>query len=283
MLTEKNIVQSELVLNYAVSPKSGSPLILLHGVTRRWQTFLPLIGAFANRKQIFALDFRGHGLSSNAEGAYLVIDYVDDIITFIKNIDEPLTIYGHSLGALVAAAVARAAPEQVSAVILEDPPIRMMGEKISETLLHSFFTGMQNFAGDQRAVNEITKDLSEMRLRNPQNKKELLLGDLRDRVSLRFTASCLGHLDPALLTPIVEGRWLTGYEVESTFRQICCPILLIQADSEVGGMLTDKDAAQIELWSKNVTRIKVPGVGHLVHWSATQQLINLVLGFLEST
>lgn len=283
MLTETWVNHSNLKLNYAISPETGDPLILLHGVTRRWQSFLPLIGPLGVHRQLIALDSRGHGLSSRPESGYLVRDYAADIIAFTKDRNQPLAIYGHSLGALVAAAVAAELPELVTAVILEDPPFNTMNENISATTFHSFFKAMQTFAGDQRTINEIARDLSEVRLHNPENGAEIRLGDVRDGVSLRFTASCLQQLDPAVLLPIVEGRWLEGYETESVFRQLSCPALLIQADSTAGGMLPDNDAAQLEAWPESLTRIKVPGVGHLVHWSATQQVVNQVLGFLAST
>ncbi|QDV18125.1 Tropinesterase [Gimesia panareensis] len=283
MLTETWVAQPDLKLNYVISPETATPLILLHGVTRRWQSFLPLMGPLSVHRQLIVPDLRGHGLSSRPESGYLVRDYAADITAFIQDRDQPVALYGHSLGALVAAAVAVEIPEQVTAIILEDPPFNTMNENIAATTFHSFFKAMQTFAGDQRSIHEIARDLAEVRLYNPDNGAEYRLGDLRDGVSLRFTAGCLQQLDPAVLLPIVEGRWLEGYVTESVFRQLSCPALLIQADATAGGMLPDDDADQLDSWSDSLTRIKVPGAGHLVHWAATQQVVNQVLGFLATT
>lgn len=282
MFIEHTFSHAALELNYAAGPPGGSPLILLHGVTRRWQTYLPLLPSLVPRWQPWLLDFRGHGRSARAAGKYLVTDYVADAIAFVQRFDQPAVVYGHSLGAMVAAAVAAELPAQVRAVVLEDPPLHTMGRRITESVLLSFFRGLQPFAGSRGSVREIAHELADLRLRNPQNDVETRLGDVRDAVSLRFTASGLRQLDPAVLLPIIERRWLDGYEVESVFRRIVCPVLLIQADEAAGGMLIDDDAAQVEALSADVTRIKLPGVGHLVHWTVTPQLANLVSGFLES-
>lgn len=282
MITENRFNQRGVNLNYATSPRNGSPLLMLHGVTRRWQTFLPIMSDLVVDWQLFAPDFRGHGKSSTSEAGYLVTDYVLDVTTFIKQFDHPVVIYGHSLGAMVAATLAATSPEHVRAVILEDPPLHTMGNRIAESNLLDLFNGFLQFAGDRRQLDQIVHDLSQQKLRNPLTGKEVTLGYVRDEASLRFTASCLQELDPAVLTPILEGQWLRGYETESIFRRIQCPVLLIQADFAAGGMLNDDDATQIESWTKAVTRIQISNVGHLIHWSATDKLINSIMGFLKS-
>jgi len=243
---------------------------------------LPLLPSLATRWQLHGLDFRGHGASDAADNAYLITDYVSDALGLLGKLNEPPIVYGHSLGAMVAAAVAAEAPDRVRAVVLEDPPINTMGSRINETVFHGFFASLKKFAGDQRDDDAIAHDLAEINLRDPQGGNETRLGDLRDGPTLRFMASCLRQLDPDVLTPIVEGRWLDGYNVDSVFRRLACPTLLIQADTAAGGMLTDEDAARVETLSRDLTRVTLPGVGHLMHSTHTQHLANLVLGFLES-
>src|SRR6187549_958433 len=98
-------------ISYAAGPESGPPLAMFHGVTRRWQSFLPIIPALATRWQIMAWDARGHGLSDRVTG-YLVTDYVADAVEFVKRqFKVPGAIYGHSLGAMVALATAAAVPQ----------------------------------------------------------------------------------------------------------------------------------------------------------------------------
>lgn len=270
-------------LNYAMSSNDAPALVMLHGVTRRWQTFLPLWSSLAQRWQLSAIDFRGHGLSDNLNGRYLVCDYAEDVIAYLDSqFDRPVVLYGHSLGAMVAADAARTLGDRIAAVILEDPPLHTMGDRIGKTSFLSIFQTMQTLAGDSRGAAAIARELGNAMIYDSVQATRTRLGDTRDAASLRFTAACLKRLDPAVLEPIVHGRWLEGFAVESVFSRVQCPCLLIQADPAAGGMLTDEDANSMEGWLADPVRVKFHGCGHLVHWSKTAELLNCIHGFLES-
>src|SRR5687767_1435425 len=122
MLRESTLSTGGFKLNLAVGQASGPPLVLFHGVTRRWQDYATLLPVLAMRWHVHAPDFRGHGLSDRRTNGYLVIDYMQDALTLLATLAQPAVLFGHSLGAMVAVAAAAAKPEQVKAVILEDPP-----------------------------------------------------------------------------------------------------------------------------------------------------------------
>jgi pimeloyl-ACP methyl ester carboxylesterase len=264
-------------------PASGPPLLLLHGVTRRWQTFLPIIPSLSTRWQIRSFDFRGHGRSDRQPGAYRVTDYVRDAVAFLRHrSDEPAVVYGHSLGAMVAAAVAAEAPAAVRALVLEDPPFDTMGRRIKQTPLHSYFAGLQTLAGSQLPVSELARRVGELQFVDPQSGTVVRAKDVRDAAALRFTARCLQQLDRDVLTPVVAACWIDGYDRDALLRRIACPTLLLQADPAAGGMLTDEDAAQVEALISDCTRVRLTACGHLMHGTRTQDLLNVVHNFLES-
>ena len=66
------------------------------------------------------------------------------------------------------------------------------------------------------------------------------------------------------------------------FSNLKCPSLLLQADYTTGGMLTEEDAQHVCEVNADVTRVRFLGVAHGIHWTATPQLLNTVLPFLES-
>src|SRR5512145_3302659 len=109
-------------INYAQASNSGQPLVLLHGTASEWQSFLPLIPAFAKDFKVYAVDLRGHGKSGWVSGRYHVSDYAEDVHFFLKHLKQPAILYGHSLGAQVALAVAAQSPRQVRALVLGDIP-----------------------------------------------------------------------------------------------------------------------------------------------------------------
>ena len=173
-------------LHLASAREGGPPVLLLHGVTRRWQDWLTVLPGLAPRWQAFALDLRGHGKSDRTPGAYRIADYVPDVVDFLRRgLDEPAIVIGHSLGANVAAAAAAEAPERVRALVLEDPPLEMAGPRIAETGLLELFPHFLRHAGSDRPVDEIAAELAEARVRSWGHAVPVRLGDVRDLVSLR--------------------------------------------------------------------------------------------------
>lgn len=283
MINEQFYHHDGLNLNFASGPRNGPALVFFHGVTRCWQSFVPLIPSLSARWHFHALDHRGHGLSSRKPVGYLVKDYVRDAVAFVQNqVQGPVVLYGHSLGAMVAAGVAAELPQQVRGVVLEDPPFDTMGAHIGQSALLSYFAGVQPFAGSTLPVGALARQLAEISLTTPGKPGSIRLGDTRDMASLRFTARCLKQLDREVLAPIVSGRWLDGFDWAAVLSKITSPALLMQADQSVGGMLTDTDAAEAERLMPDCCRIRLPKVGHLIHWLQTESCLRLVSAFLES-
>lgn len=283
MLTEHDLDFGNNRLHYACGDANGPPLLLLHGVTRCWQNWTILLPHLMPRWQTVALDFRGHGLSSRRPGAYLVVDYVEDVRRLFLERCRDGVIYGHSLGAMTALALAADADVGVRAVILEDPPFHTMGNRLQATAYHGMFAGMQRLiAAGPPSVADLQRGLADLQLAAPGAAKSVRLGDVRDGTSLRFTARSLTRLDPDVFEPILAGRWLDGYDLDALLARVRCPVLLLQADTAAGGMLTEEDASRIERLLPDCCRIRFPGEGHLIHWMQTEKTLRLITGFLES-
>ena len=281
MLQEYSFQTEAVTLNCTRTPNAEAPpLLCLHGVTRCWQSFLPLIPTFALRWQVFAYDHRGHGKSSRAE-RYLTVDYVADAIRFLREeIQHPTVLYGHSLGAMVAAAIAAEAPELVRGVILEDPPFHTMGERIESYVMYPYFVALEGLAGSGMTTSQLVKRLGAIEINTANGTAPL--STVRDASALRFTAKCLQQLDPAVMTPIAQSRWLEGNDVKQVATRLQCPALLLQADATVGGMLTDEDAAMMKRQAADVSLVKLSSIGHQIHTVAPDVALRLALGFLES-
>ena len=276
MFTESMDSCGSVALHCASLPPGPPPLLMLHGVMRCWNDFVTLATGLSLRWQIHALDFRGHGKSDRAD-RYLVLDYAADVVAYLKKaVETPVVLYGHSLGALVAAAVASNFPEGVRGVVLEDPPGPLFLREMHQTPYGKLFEAMRAFAGDPRPLGDLAKALGEIPV------GDMKLSDLRDATALRFSASCLRQLDPNVLTPLIEGRWLEGYDVPEVFGKIRCPVLLLRADDAVGGMLPAGEARQLTSYLNEGVMVEIPNVGHLLHLLAPETVLRLTSGFLES-
>jgi pimeloyl-ACP methyl ester carboxylesterase len=281
---QQTFAAGPVILNIAVGPPSGAPLLLLHGVTRRWQDFQPILPALAFEHRVAAFDLRGHGRSGRTLGAYRVADYAGDVVAYLRARadDGPAVVLGHSLGAMVAAAVAAEAPALVRAVVLEDPTFEMTGRRREETSFPDLFRAFRRHAGSTRPVAEIAAELAEAPIRVPGRPRPARLGELRDAVGLRASAACLKRLDPDVLAAPLEGRWLDGYDVPATLARVGCPTLLVRGDFAAGGALPEDYAAELVAAIRDLADVRLPGVGHNVHGTQPEGFTRLVLGFLGS-
>jgi pimeloyl-ACP methyl ester carboxylesterase len=213
-----------------------------------------------------ALDFRGHGESDRTPGQYRVTDYIRDTVAFVRDeVCQPVVIYGHSLGAMVALAVTAKLPQLVRGIVLEDPPFHTMGSRIAQTSWQPLFIGMRDMARSVTGADKLATALAELFVQVPGRSGLAKLGQVRSAESLRFSAQCLAQLDPEVFTPVIEGRWLDGYDERVLFAQVRCPVLLFQGDPSAGGALLDADADAAIATLPSCRRTRFPGVGHLIH------------------
>ncbi len=253
----------------------GPPLLLLHGVSRMHGDWSAVFDGLEASWRVIAVDQRGHGGSDRAD-RYLVVDYVVDAVRLVRDeIREPVVILGHSLGAMVAAGVAAALPTLVRGVVLEDPPFHSMGRRIAGSAWQSQFSGMLSAACAGGTAEELAKALADIVLPLSDG-GTVRLGAVRDAAALRWTAACLAKLDPEVLTPVIAGHWLDGYDPEGIARQIRCPCVLLQADPTAGGALAEDEARSFVEAAGSCEVERFPGSGHLLHWQHPDRVVAAV-------
>ena len=99
----------EVSIAYSVTG-SGPPVVLVHGITESRHTWDPLLSDLATDHTVVAVDLRGHGESGLAAdyGAEAMAADVAAVVA-AERLDAPLVV-GHSLGGIVATALAGAHP-----------------------------------------------------------------------------------------------------------------------------------------------------------------------------
>ena len=274
MLQEQIFDAGPVPINYAAGPAGGPPLVLLHGVTGRWQTWLSVMPDLAVRWRLFALDLRGHGRSGRAAGAYRIMEYAADVIALLRRqAGEPAVLVGHSLGAIIAIAVAAEAPDAVRAVVLEDPPLApFRHQSARERAEYGRFTALRDLARSGRTVDELIAPLADLQ-------------PGRDAAALRARAVSLSQLDPDVLTLIIEDRAREGYDLDALLGQISCPVLLLQGNPALGGALADVDAQRAASLLVRGAYVRLLEVGHGIHVPDGGQPLTfcrIVHDFLES-
>ncbi len=270
MLKEQVFQASSVAINYAEGPDNGAPIVLLHGISSRWQTFLPVLPGLMARHHVYALDHRGHGRSGRATGTYRNVDYGADAIEFIdKVVREPTAVMGHSLGAMAATVVGGKAQGRVSAVILEDPPMFTAGLHPKTSPARSRFAAYREMIEKRLSSADM---LTELRRIYPND----------DDASQRFRISSLRMLDPDVLTSDLDGRLREGFDPQTLLKATKCPVLLLKGSKSLGGALEDAEASRIAAWLDDCTLVCFNDVGHQIHTDLPERTLKTVTNFLES-
>ncbi|MDQ8728709.1 alpha/beta hydrolase [Bradyrhizobium sp. LHD-71] len=98
---------------------TGAPLLLLHGLSDSWHSFLPLLPHLPQDVRALAFSQRGHGQSAKPRTGYSLDALTEDARAFLDamHIDRAV-VAGHSMGAAVAMMFAAAYPDRVAALAL---------------------------------------------------------------------------------------------------------------------------------------------------------------------
>ncbi|WP_225845405.1 alpha/beta fold hydrolase [Streptomyces sp. HPF1205] len=104
-------------------------VLLLHGLLGRASHWAATARRLAPRYRAIALDQRGHGRSAKPEGPYGPDAYAADAIAAVEQLGlAPVTLIGHSMGALTAWKAAVRRPDLVAAVVICDMRASAVGE-----------------------------------------------------------------------------------------------------------------------------------------------------------
>jgi pimeloyl-ACP methyl ester carboxylesterase len=104
-------------------------VLLLHGLLGRASHWAATARRLAPRYRAIALDQRGHGRSERPEGPYSTQAYLADAVAAVEQLGlAPVTVIGHSMGALTAWQLAAHRPDLVAAVVICDMRAAALGE-----------------------------------------------------------------------------------------------------------------------------------------------------------
>lgn len=276
-----------VVLNYATVSSPGRPLVLLHGGNARWQSFESILPDMAATWHVYAPDFRGQGKSGWVPGSYRLQDYTDDTIAFLRrHIHEPACLFGHSLGGIVALMVAAQYPEGVRAVAVGDAPLS--SQTWHEHLLqsHDRIAAWRDLCGGQYSMDQLIEILKDAPIEVPDKSEPVPMRDVMgaDAPVYAWLAANLYQSDPDMLTAILERFEDTaaGYEMNTVLPAIRCPVLLLQADPIVGGLMTDVEVAQALPQLTKSSHVRLEGESHALHHVHPQPVVTALQAFFRS-
>jgi pimeloyl-ACP methyl ester carboxylesterase len=112
---DRFMTRGDARIRYRDSGGAGEPVVVLHGFTRDLTDWLVLGDSIALDHRVIAIDVRGHGKSSKpADASQYGRAMADDVIRVLDDLHiQRAHVAGHSMGALIASAVAVRYPQRV--------------------------------------------------------------------------------------------------------------------------------------------------------------------------
>jgi pimeloyl-ACP methyl ester carboxylesterase len=240
----------------------------------------------AERFRVLRLDFRGHGRSDRAPGAYDVAGYVGDAVAALQQAaGQPCVVMGHSLGGATTAALTQQVPELLTGAIMEDPPLGPTGpsEVMSlegNALLDGFRMMRQSIPMLQESKIPL-ETLVGVLSAAPDTTGTSTFGEKLHADAIATMAGSLLEADASVLDPVLTGTIEAFLDPAVPFG---VPSLILCADPAKPDAVANPAAARhyADL-SADVEVQVVDGAGHLIHdeKGSREVLRGAVFAFLE--
>lgn len=250
---------------------TGTPLVFCHGLFGQGRNWTAIAKQFIDRHRTHLVDLPNHGQSLWTSRVDLVAD-ADRLVAFLRTLDEPVTLVGHSMGGKVAMLAALRHPEHVRRLVIVDvSPVN--------------YQHTDEFAGYIDAMSSI--DLGTLDRRTEAD--EQLTDAVPSRTVRSFLLQNLRRTDEgwqwlanlaALRTHLgVIGSW--PEEWSTSWPAYTGPVLWIAgADSHY---VKDEYAPAMEALFPKVRRVTVKDAGHWVHSQRPDVFVEVLKHFLDAT
>lgn len=237
------------------------PLVLLHGFSDAGLCWTRLARDLEQDYDLVLPDAPGHGLSEvAASGTSSGRSYVAGLIGALE-LGRP-ALMGHSMGAVMASAVAADAPDLVASAVLEDPP--WFAEEAPTPSPGRWDSLRQSKGMSRDELIALCRD------ENPSWADE----------EVEHWAEAKLQFDLALLDSSRQGPRPAWRPIVS---RIQCPLLLVAADPERGAIVTPEVAQEAVRLTANGRVTHIGGAGHSIHREQYGRFREAVVGFLRET
>ncbi|MCW4352481.1 alpha/beta hydrolase [Hoyosella sp. YIM 151337] len=197
-------------------------VLLLHGggqTRHSWKETGERLAARGFR--VVALDARGHGESEWADaGGYSLELFAADVVAVVKQLGEPVSIVGASLGGLTGILAAHQLDEAVRKLILVDivPKMEMQGGVRIREFMRRHLDGFSHLEDAADAISEYL----------PHRKRPTNLDGLRRNLRLRDDGRWYWHWDPKFIDDPAEHLTELAERLESIAANLGIPILVVR-------------------------------------------------------
>lgn len=217
-------------------PVDGQPILCLHGILDQgaaWDAIAAPLAQLGYR--VIAPDLRGHGRSAHIgpDSSYQFLDFLGDLDALLQQLPKtPMGLVGHSMGAVLAAALASIHPDRFEQLILVEAVVPDSGQ--AEDITSQITAHLTYLAQAPRhpVFPDVATAAARMQQFNPALTEATAL-KLADRVSESCEGGVRWHWDARLQTRTslgIGGSVFSRQQYAQLLRQIQAPALLIYGD-----------------------------------------------------
>jgi pimeloyl-ACP methyl ester carboxylesterase len=239
--------------------------VLLHGIGSASASWLAQLQQATETDwpahHLVAWDAPGYGASTALPmEAPRAADYAARMWHWLDalEVDQPITLVGHSLGALIAASAAVSAPGRVARLVLLAPApgyahasAALRDKKLADRLANLATHGP---AGMARA------------------RAGAMLSASADAAQVAFIEHVMAQIDPAGYTQ--AAKMLAGGDLAADLRQVSCPMIVASGDADT---ITPAQACQELARQAGADYVSLGAAGHACALEAARQ-VNRLLG-----
>ena len=216
---------------------TGAAALLIHGWGVNRMALQPQFEFLSATHRVVAVDLRGFGESSAPEQRYTVEGYAEDLDEFVGRLDlSRITVIGHSMGGLVALALAARRPERIARTVVLEAPVTPSEATIAP--LRGIVEGLRGddyrtFAG--RVLTHLagpdfdSSELERMIEVAASTPRHVLLSSFEEMLTFDSRAAAAKVQSPILYVGTDTAR----YADEDEFRRLC-PQLVVERISGCG-------------------------------------------------
>ena len=222
--------------------KATPTVLCLHAITRSGRDFRPFAQALSRDFDVLTPDLLGHGQTPRS-ASYLLADYRDALLVELPRGCD-IILWGHSLGGLVALALADKYGDRVVGVVLEDVPLfEVEWPRFRDG---PFYSGFKALHEQLSAKTPNRSALAAEVAAWPSGDGQTHLGARFGDAIVDQRTEDLLNLDVAALVPPLTGQLAGDIDIRKILAHLQCPVWLLAGNRTLGSALTEHDLNTFE-------------------------------------
>jgi pimeloyl-ACP methyl ester carboxylesterase len=269
------------LFGFQAGDTSDPLVILVHGLGDDADTWRHIIPELSKNFRVIAFDLPGFGRSDKPDVTYSVQFFREVILELIDLIDrKPVTLIGHSLGAILTQAVTLSAPQEIKQLVLIAGGMAMKSQKLDAKTMFFLIPGIgewlyNRLRKDPQAAYDTLKPYYSSLEDLPKEDRDFLFVRVNQRVwnndQRRGYFSTFRNL----------ARWLPKQQSDlaAHLSGLNTPTLILWGESDrMNPVENGRYLAQIQ----PDTRLEViPSAAHNLHQEQPEQVLAALQNFLD--